>query len=127
MGQHLWRFENIHISRASRPIIFQPLLTALERNFTGLQIPLRQIRRQHRMFPCQRSHRVDVFDDELAVRDPQFHICKVVRVKSWLLHCLVQRVEQRVLRLVDAHALIRQRRGLWIVAEDQTNGLLVGF
>ena len=127
MGQHLWRLKNIHIAGASGSVIFQPLLTALDRNFTGLQISLRQIRRQHRMFPCQRSHCVDVFDDELTMRNPQFHVRQIVRVEPRLLHRLVKRVEQRVMRLVDPHALIRQRCGLGIVAKNQANGLLIGF
>ena len=31
------------------------------------------------------------------------------------------------MRLINAHALIGQRRGLMVVAEDQPDGFLIGF
>ncbi|MNW09572.1 hypothetical protein D3C71_2066000 [compost metagenome] len=78
MGERLWRFQNIGISRLSRRVVLQTLLTTLQCNFTRLQIALRQIRRQHRVLARQGRHRVNVFDDELAVRHPQFHIRQIV-------------------------------------------------
>ena len=79
------------------------------------------------MLPRQRGHGIDVLDDKLAVRDPQLHIRQVVRVKARLLHGLVKGVEQGVMRLVDLHALVGQRRGLRVIAQNKTNGLLVSF
>ena len=79
------------------------------------------------MLPGQGGHSVDVFDDKLAVRHPQLHIFQIVGIKPGFLHRLIQGVVERVVRLVDAHALIGQRGGFWIGAEDQANCLLVGL
>ncbi|SAI93475.1 Uncharacterised protein [Enterobacter cloacae] len=68
-----------------------------------------------------------MLDDKLAVRDPQLHVSQIVRVKARLLHGLVKGVEQGVMRLVDLHALVGQRRGLRVIAQNKTNGLLVSF
>lgn len=56
----------------------QALLAALNCNLARFQIALRQIRRQHGVFPRQRRHGVDMLDNKLAVRDPQFHIRQIV-------------------------------------------------
>ena len=77
------------------------------------------------MLARQRGHGIDVFDDKLAVRDPQLHVCQIVRVEARLLHGLVKGVEQGIMRLVDLHALVGQRRRLRVVAQDQANGLLI--
>ncbi len=79
------------------------------------------------MLPCQGRHRVDMLDDKLTVGHPQLHIRQIRRVEARLLHRLVEGVEQRVVRLVDLHALPGQRRRLRIVAEDQADGLLIGL
>lgn len=65
------------------------LLAALNRNLARFQIALRQIRRQHGVFPRQRRHGVDMLDNKLAVRDPQFHIRQIVGIESGFLHCLI--------------------------------------
>ncbi len=127
VGERFRRFQNVRIPRFTRRVILQTLLTPLQGNLTRLQIALRQVWRQHGMFTRQRGHRVDMFDDELAVRHPELHIRQIVRVKAGLLHRLIQRVEQGVMRLVDLHPLIRQRGGLRIVAQDQADSLLVGL
>lgn len=121
------RLHDIHIPCAARPIGIQPLLAALERNLAGLQITLRQIWREHIVLARQGGHGVDMLDNKLAVGNPQLHIFQIVRVKTGFLHCLIQRVKQRVMRLVDAHSLIGQRRGLMVVAEDQPDSILIGF
>ena len=51
-----------------------------------------------------------MLNNKLAVGDPQFHIVKIVCVKTGFLHGLIQRVIQRVMRLIDAHPAIGQRR-----------------
>ncbi|MNO99839.1 hypothetical protein D3C76_916210 [compost metagenome] len=68
-----------------------------------------------------------MLDDKLAVRDPQLHIRQIVRIKARLLHRLVEGVKQRIVCLVDLHALIGQRRCFRIIAQDQPNRLLIGF
>ncbi len=121
------RLHNVHIPRAARPVGIQPLLAALERNLAGFQITLRQIRRQHIVLARQSGHRVNMLDNKLAVGHPQLHVFQIVRVKAGFLHRLIQRVKQRVMRLINAHALVGQRRGLMIVAEDQPDRFLIGF
>ena len=79
------------------------------------------------MLARQRRHGVNVLNDKLTVRYPELHVRQIVRIKARLLHRLVERVEQGVVRLVDLHALIRQRGGLRVVAQDEANGLLVGL
>ncbi len=96
-------FQNIAL--LARSVILQPLLAALERNLTGLQIALRQIRRQHGVFPRQNGHGVDMLDDKLTVGHPKFHIVQVAGIKRRFLHSLIQRVEQRIVRLIDGDPL----------------------
>ena len=127
MGQRVRRFHNIHFTAASRLIVLQTLLTALKGNLTGFQILLREIRRQHVVLACQRGHGVDMLDDKLTVGDPQLHIFQIARVKARFLHGLVERVVERVVRLVYAHTLIGKLRRLRVGAQDKTNGFLVGF
>ena len=55
---------------AARAVVLQALLAALQRNFTGLQIRFRQLRRQHIVLARQNGHGIQVFDDKLAVSDP---------------------------------------------------------
>ncbi|MNC80197.1 hypothetical protein D3C75_1329030 [compost metagenome] len=57
-----------------------------------------------------------MLDDKLTVGDPQFHVFQITRVKARLLHSLIKGVEQRIVGLVYAHALIGKLRGLWVWA-----------
>ncbi|MNN65007.1 hypothetical protein D3C81_1804830 [compost metagenome] len=66
-----------------------------------------------------------MLDDKLTVGDPQFHILQIMRVKPGFLHCLIQGVEQCIVCLVHFHSLIGQRRCLRIVAENQSDSLLI--
>ncbi|RAP70620.1 hypothetical protein ACZ87_02576 [Candidatus Erwinia dacicola] len=58
-------------------------------------------------------------NDKLTVRLPQLHIGQISGVKARLLHRLMQRVKQRIVRLVYLHALIRQFQRILFVAQQQ--------
>lgn len=76
----LRRFQNIAV--IARPVIRQPLLTALDRDFTRLQIMLRQPGRQHGVFTRQYRHGIDMLNDKLAVRHPHAHIFQILPIKA---------------------------------------------
>ena len=116
-----------HVSLRARPVILQPLLAALQRNFARLQIALRQVRRQHGVLAGEDSHGVDMLDDKLAVRHPQAHIFQVLGVEARLLHRLIERVEERVVRLIDLHTLPGQLLRLLLRPQQQPQCILIGF
>lgn len=79
------------------------------------------------MLTRQRGHGIDVFNDKLAVRHPQFHVFQIMgNIKARFLHCLIERVKQVLcawLTRIRCQASVRVR----IVAQNQANGLLIGF
>lgn len=92
----------------------------------GLQILLRQLWRQHIVLARQNGHGVQVFDNELTVRHPQAHICQIAGFKPRLLHRLVERGEQRVVRLVHLHARVSQCAGIgFLLFQQQAKRLLI--